>query len=282
MVRFGLKLAPGYVAGGIARETPVWILGAVSTVAAVGAYSRAWSVAQRFVDFTHRLSEMLFPTLLARRDQAHRRAFDTALWDSIRYGGAIMAFPAAVGGGAAESVMALFGPGFGAGSDALAVLLVYPLLFVMTELQGQAMMARNRPWVPTATALVGAAASIAGTIIGADANGATGAAVGFVAGTLLRFVLQTMVSARDTLGLRQLVPARQFVGWLAAGAFAFAAARFADDAVAPLLLGLVLAGAAGTAAYGAGVLLLAGLLPRDRERITQLLERVTRREAHEH
>lgn len=273
IVRFGLKLAPGYMAGGIAREAPIWILGSVSTVSAVGAYSRAWSLAQRFVDFTHRLSEMLFPTLLARRSSDLRAGFDVALWDSIRYGGVIMAFPAAVGGGAAESVMGLFGPGFAQGATALAVLLAFPLVFVLTELQGQGMMARNRPWVPTAAAVVGAAASIAGTFIGADAHGATGAAAGFLAGTLLRLLLQTFVSARDTPGLSRLVPLRQLIGWAMACVMAFVAARLVDDAVEPLLAGLALAGTAGTVAYVVGVLLLAGSLPRDRERVRQLLQR---------
>jgi hypothetical protein len=110
-------------------------------------------------------------------------------------------------------------------------------------------------------------------VIGADAHGATGAAVGFVAGTLLRLGIQTAVSAVATPGLHRLVPPRQLLGWIVATGSAFAVARLIDDAVDPTLAGVFLAGAAGSVVYIGGVALLAGALPRDQERISRLLKR---------
>src|SRR5262249_42984821 len=64
ILRFGLKVTPGSLATGISDQVGTWVLGAVGSLAAVGAWNRAWALAQRFVDLNYRLAEMVFPTLV--------------------------------------------------------------------------------------------------------------------------------------------------------------------------------------------------------------------------
>src|SRR6476661_6365533 len=64
MLKWAVKMAPGPILVGIASQTVTWTLGALSTVAAVGAFNRAQMVASRFQQLTMRIVQMLFPTLV--------------------------------------------------------------------------------------------------------------------------------------------------------------------------------------------------------------------------
>ena len=131
IIKFGLKLTPGTIADGISHQIAPWVLGAYTTIAAVGAYSRAWLISSRFIELKGRVTEVLFPTLVERRAQKDEVAEDRALVDSVRYAAVGMLFPAAVLGAVAPGVMALFGPGFEQGADALTILMAVPAIVTL-------------------------------------------------------------------------------------------------------------------------------------------------------
>ena len=274
IVRFGLKLAPGNLAEGISYDAPIWVLGFSLPAAAVGAYSRAWQTANRFYAFGYRINEMLLPTLVERIAKRDHDAFDRTLLDTARYAALALLLVGAAGGGAAEGIMRIFGPGFEAGSDALAVLLVTPALTVVAGVEAQAQFALDRPWASTVSAVIGMVAKVAGVIVLTETNGLTGAAVGFAAGTLLQFGLQSLDAARHLHGpARRWLPLRQVVGIVVAYAAGFGAALAADRALAEpfgLLAGL----AAGSLAFVVAYALVGGVLPRDRRRIVQARRRL--------
>jgi O-antigen/teichoic acid export membrane protein len=276
ILRFGLKLAPGNLAEGISYDAPIWVLGLSLPAAAVGAYSRAWQTANRLYASGYRINEMLLPTLVERIGEHDHDAFDRTLLDTARYAAVALLLVGAAAGGAAEGVMHNFGPGFAAGSDALAILLVTPALTVVAGVEAQAQYALDRPWASTVAAVVGMAAKVAGVIVLTATSGLTGAAAGFAAGTLLQFALQSIDVARHLNGpARRWLPLRQVVGILVAYAAGFGAALGADRALAEpfgLLAGL----AAGSVAFLVAYAVVAGLLPRDRERIEQARRRLAR------
>ena len=223
ILRFGLKLAPGNLAEGISYDAPIWVLGLSLPAAAVGAYSRAWQTANRLYASGYRINEMLLPTLVERIGEHDHDAFDRTLLDTARYAAIALLLVGAAAGGAAEGVMHIFGPGFAAGSDALAILLVTPALTVVAGIEAQAQYALDRPWASTVAAVVGMVAKVAGVIVLTETSGLTGAAVGFAAGTLLQFALQTVDVARHLHGpARRWLPLRQVVGILVAYAAGFA------------------------------------------------------------
>ena len=217
---------------------------------------------------------MLLPTLVERIAKRDHDAFDRTLLDTARYAALALLLVAAAGGGAAEGIMHVFGPGFEAGSDALAVLLVTPALTVVAGVEAQAQFALDRPWASTVSAVIGMVAKVAGVIVLTETNGLTGAAVGFAAGTLLQFGLQSIDVARHLHGpARRWLPLRQVAGILLAYAAGFGAAFAADRALAEpfgLLAGL----AGGSAVFVVAYALVAGVLPRDRRRIEQARRRL--------
>ena len=213
ILRFGLKLAPGNLAEGISYDAPIWVLGLSLPAAAVGAYSRAWQTTNRLYSFGYRINEMLLPTLVERSVEDDRDAFDRTLLDTARYAALALLLVGAAAGGAAEGVMHIFGPGFDAGADALAVLLITPALTVLAGIASQAQYAFDRPWVGTVNAVVGMVAKVALVIVLTETSGITGAAVGFALGTLLQFGLQSADVARHLHGpARRWLPPRQLAG----------------------------------------------------------------------
>jgi O-antigen/teichoic acid export membrane protein len=276
MLRFGLKITPGTLAEAISNETGTWILGAVSSVATVGAYSRAWSMSQRFQEVNFRITEMLFPTLVERHHAKDHPGFDRALVDSMRYVSVVLLLPAAAGGGAANGIMSLYGAGFARGSTALAILLVLPACLTAASMQTHALLAVNRPLATTAVSLARAAVTIGGGIVLSVELGVSGMALAIALGGVVLIVLQYRATRQHIVTpLLQLWPARQLLGLAVAYASGFAAS-YGMDHVVSQPLGLILGLTAGTVTYAAALLLIGGLLPRDRERAAKV-----RRRAHE-
>jgi O-antigen/teichoic acid export membrane protein len=274
ILRFGLKITPGFLASGISNETGTWILGIVSSVSVVGAYSRAWSMSQRFLEANFRITEMLFPTLVERHGRNDHTGFDRALVDSIRYVAVGLLLPAAVAGGAAKGVMSLYGPGFAQGSTALAILLVLPALLTTASLQTHALLAVNRPLATTVVSLFRAAATIGSGIVLSLWLGIAGMAIAMVLGGMVQFVMQYRATRPHIVTpLLQLWPARQILGLAAAYAFGFAASHGLDGLFSEPV-GLILGLAGGTVVYGATLVLVGGLAPRDRERARKVVLRV--------
>ena len=115
LLRFGLKATPGQIAQGASQQGGIWALGVVASTSVVGAYSRALSLPQRLQQASLRITEVLYPTLVGRHSDGDGHGFDRALIDSVRYEVVGMLLIAAALGGAAYSVLDVFGPGFGRG-----------------------------------------------------------------------------------------------------------------------------------------------------------------------
>jgi O-antigen/teichoic acid export membrane protein len=272
MIRFGLKIAPGQIAGAISNQTGTWVLAVTSSIAAVGAYSRAWLLGSRFLELTWRVVEMLFPTLVERRAKGDHAGFDMALVDSVRYAFISMLVFAAAAGGAAHGLMdGLFGPGFGSASDALALILVMPALTSAAFIERNALFAVDRPTVGSVTAIGRMIVTIAATVALALLWGITGAALALVIGSVFEFVVVTWITRPHIeTSIRALWPVRHIAALALAYGLGFLAARAVDEAL-PGLLGAGCGLVAGAGLY-TGVLLASGALQaRDRARLAGAL-----------
>lgn len=267
LIRFGLKIMPGSIANGVSNESGVWVLGAVSSVATVGAYDRAWQLARRFNELNWRITEMLFPTLVERRAQGDHAGFDRALVETMRYCAIGMLLLAAAGGGAAHAVMALFGAGFDRAADGLVVMLLAPAAFTLAAVQRQALIAVDRPWLSSAVVMLRMVVTVVLIVALAPPLGITGAGVAMLAGAAASMVwMSVAMRAYMQRPLRALWPLREMAALALAYGAGFAAARGVDVAL-PGLAALAPALAAGTLAYAAVLLAAGGVNARDRERI---------------
>lgn len=266
LIRFGLKITPGTLAEGVSNESGTWALAAFGSLPALGAYNRAWTLGRRLIDATWRINEMLYPTLVERRAQGDSEGFDRALVDTIRYSAAAMMLPAAIGGGAAYGVMAIFGPGFERASDALALLLLMPAMFTVSDIQRHALFSVDRPVATTVIAVARMLTTLLLCVPLTIALDATGAALAIIAGLSLELTCMLWTTRRHLAQpLHRLWAYRQMLAVGLAYAFGFGAARAVDGAMSGLL-GTISALAAGSILYAAAFVLARGLGPRDRER----------------
>ena len=116
----------------------------------MGAYNRAQTLARRLGEIDYRITGMLLPTMVERHVRGDQGGFDRALVDTVRYVAVFMLLPAAVGGGAADGVMAIFGAGFSPAANALALLLLMPALVSTMNVQSTTLLAVDRPWLTSA------------------------------------------------------------------------------------------------------------------------------------
>jgi O-antigen/teichoic acid export membrane protein len=271
LLRFGLKVTPGALSDGVTQESSTWILGSLTSVVSVGAYSRAWTLGQRLTDLNYRVGEMLLPTLVERGASGDHEGFDRALVDTVRYAAMVLFLPAAAAGGCRDGVMWLFGPGFTRAADALALILLIPALFTMSSSQNMALLALNRPWLSTAISAIRMAVAVSASVVLTVAIGITGAALGALIGYSLEFLLQIRSTRRHLQRpLSDLWPARQMLGLLAAYGAGFLTAALLQgrgDSVGRVVLSLT----GGAVAYIAVLIAVGGLLRRDRQRLSQLV-----------
>jgi O-antigen/teichoic acid export membrane protein len=274
IVSFGLKMTPGFLATGLSEASGTWIIGATSSVSAVGAYSRAWNFATRLTELNWRITEMLLPTLVQHRHDGDIESFDRIVTESIRYAAFGMLLPAAVGGGAADALMRVFGEGFDAAAPALRLLLFVPLLQTLTAIQGAALVAHDRPWLTAvAQVLRFGVTAIAGIVL-ATLYGITGMAVAMAAGSLVCFVAyHVILHVRLRTATPTLFKRRQLGGFAAAYAGGFVVAHVIEAAVGGDL-GLLAALGAGSAAYVAVAVAVGGTTVRDRARIRSVAGRL--------
>ncbi len=265
ILRFGIRVTPGSLADGASAEAGTWILGLLSTVSAVGAWNVAWSMGKRTLDLNLRLAEMLLPTLVERWAADDRAGFERGLADATRYVVTVMLLPAAAAGGAAEGVMNLFGPGFPRASGALALLLLVPALATTMVFQTQALLALERPTLTSVLSIGRLIVTVSASVGLTIAIGITGTAIGVLLGFVAILAAQLVYVRRDfERSLFHYWPHRQMLALVPAYASGFLVARLLDRAIAQPG-GLLAALIAGSAAYIACVLLIGGLLPRDRE-----------------
>ena len=274
LLRFGIRATPGTIADGVSNESGTWMLGVFGSIAAVGAYSRAWTLGRRFVEMTYRITEMLYPTLVERWARGDVRGFDRALVDSIRYSTVGLLLPAAAGGGAAAGIMAIFGPGFSRGAGALTLLLLMPAMFTVTSIQRQVLYTVDRPLATTYGATGRMILTLALGVVLTLRFRETGMALAIVLGLLADLVYMTWTTYRHlSQPFHQLWPYPQMFAVPFAYACGFATAH-ATSAWLPGAGGAVVGLASGSAAFAAGFVLAGGVNSRDRERFGSVVARL--------
>jgi O-antigen/teichoic acid export membrane protein len=277
-VKFGIKLAPGSIAGGMADQSATWTLGYFEPVAAVGAYNRAWQLTSRFTEGNLRVFEMLFPTLVERERRGDREGFDRVVIDSMRYTLAGWLLIAAAGGGAAIGVMRVFGSGFDASSTALVILLLFPAIGSIDSIATQVMTAHNRPWITTVISFVRLVVTVGAGIPLTSELGITGAAVALVFGYFVDMILSfTLMHRHLSKPLLHLWPLREWLTVFAAYGAGFAVARLIENALGTTYLATPVALLAGSVTFLAALILLGWFTERDRERLARLWSAITAR-----
>lgn len=271
LLRFGLKATPGQIAQGISSQIGVWALGIVAPVAVVGAYSRAQTIPQRLQYASMRITEVLYPTLVGRHTKGDGHGFDRALIDSIRYEMIGMLLIAAAIGGAAHSVLRVFGPGFSYAASALALLVLFPALASVTVTQTQALWATNRPGRTSVIAIMRLIFTIGLLAVLTPRIGILGPAIALLAGYLLVIVLSG-IALRSflTRPLRATWPLRERFALVVAYGAGFAAAHMTEQAIRSIP-GLLLSLLAGTVAFAAAFCVLDGINVRDRRRLIEMI-----------
>lgn len=224
IVGFGLRMAPGSIAAGASTEAGTWLLGAMAPVAQVGAFNRAFTLSRRLEEVTWRISEIVMPNLAAAHASGDVEGEHRAWVAVCRIGVTWLVLVAAVGAGAAEPLMALFGPGFEEGATALALLLFLPSIYLVVLLQSDLLVVHGRPGTITVMTVSTAGFTILAEVVLIPEYGASGAAAGMVAGALLRVGVGQLVVGRVTgLTIGPWWPWRARVAPLLAAALAFAA-----------------------------------------------------------
>jgi O-antigen/teichoic acid export membrane protein len=275
LLRFGLKATPGQIAQGISQQGGVWALGIVSSTAVVGAYSRALSLPQRLQHTSLRITDVLYPTLVGRHSDGDGHGFDRALIDSIRYQVIGMLLVAAALGGAAHSVLNIFGPGFAQAAPALVLLAIFPAMASVNATQTQALWAVDRPGFTSLIALARLVTTIGLLVVLTPRLGIVGPAVALLAGYLVIIAPAAVVLRRYLRRpMRASWPLRERFALIAAYGAGFAAAHGAERLI-PSNAGVIVCLACGTLAYGACFVLAGGLNERDRSRLGEVLARRT-------
>ena len=273
LLRFGLKATPGQIAIGASQQGGIWAIGIVAPVAVVGAYSRAMTIPKSVQQASMRITEVLFPTLVGRHTGGDGHGFDRALIDSIRYEVIGMLLLAAAIGGAANSTLNLFGPGFNAAAPALVLLLFFPVLASITVTQTQALWAVDRPGLTSVVAIARMAVTIVGLVVLTPTMHYVGPPVALLSGMALAAVLFGFALRNHlTRPLRATWPRRERFALVPAYGAGFAAAHLVERA-AGSIVALPLCLAAGSLAYAAALMLCGGVNHRDRERLDDLLGR---------
>jgi O-antigen/teichoic acid export membrane protein len=268
LLRFGLKATPGQIAQGISQQIGIWTLGMVAPVALVGAYSRAQTIPNRIQQASMRITEVLYPTLIGRHTEGDGHGFDRALIDSIRYETVGMLLIAATIGGAAHSILSVFGPGFNRATWALALVMLYPALASVTATQTQALWATDRPGRTSVIAIVRLIVTVVLLIVLTPKVNILGPAIALVAGYVAVVVLQG-VALRPflTRPLRATWPLRERCVLLAAYVAGFAATNRVENAFSSSLPFLPVALLAGLVAYVALFVGGGAINERDRRRL---------------
>jgi O-antigen/teichoic acid export membrane protein len=272
LLRFGLKATPGQIAQSFSQQAGIWAIGIVAPVAVVGAYSRAQTIPQSLQQASNRITEVLYPTLVGRHATGDGHGFDRALIDSIRYEMIGMLLIAAALGGAAHSVLDIFGPGFSRAAPALALLMLFPALASVTATQTQALWATNQPGRTSLIAILRLTITIALLVVLTPRIDIIGPAIALLAGFLLVVVLSG-VALRPFLArpLRATWPLRERFALLAAYVAGFAAAHMTEQA-APSTAGLLLSLPAGVISYAAAFFVCRGINHRDRRRLSEVID----------
>lgn len=271
LLRFGLRATPGQIAQSFSQQAGIWALGIVAPVTLVGAYSRAQTIPQSLQQASNRITEVLYPTLVGRHATGDGHGFDRALIDSIRYEMIGMLLIAAAIGGAAHSVLNVFGPGFSRAAPALALLMLFPALASVTATQTQALWATNQPGRTSVIAIMRLLTTIALLVVLTPRLNIVGPAIALLAGYLLVIALSGIaLRAFMARPLRATWPLGERFALVSAYVAGFAAAHMSEQA-APSTAGLLLSLPVGTVTYAAAFFVCRGINVRDRRRLIEIV-----------
>jgi O-antigen/teichoic acid export membrane protein len=277
LLRFGLKATPGQIATGVSQQGGIWAIGIVAPVAVVGAYSRALVIPRSVQQASMRITEVLFPTLVDRHTGGDGHGFDRVLVDSIRYEVIGMLLLAAALGGAAHSVLAVFGPGFDRAAPALVLLLFFPVFASVTITQTQALWAVDRPGLTSLISIARLIVTVGLLFLLTPSMHFVGPALALLAGMLVAMALFGWHLRRHlTSPLRRTWPWRERLALALAYGAGFGAARVLErslDSTAALPLCV----AAGSLAYALVLVAAGGVNRRDRDRLDELAGRLRTR-----
>ena len=218
---------------------------------------------------------MLLPTLVQRRAADDSEGFNRVLVDSLRYASFGLLLPAAVGGGAAEAVMHVFGAGFGSASTALRWLLLVPLLQTLISIQGTALVASNRPLLTAGVQILRLTMTVATGVVLTLAFGLAGMAIAMAAGVLVPFCVY-LVILRLVLRIPLMTRGgyRQIAGLAAAYLSGFGVSDVIQSRLSGAL-GLAVALLVGSVVYIAVGIGVGGTMSQDRERFRSAIGRMT-------
>jgi O-antigen/teichoic acid export membrane protein len=266
LLRFGLKLTPGFLADGVSNESSTWILASITTVPVLGAFSRAWMIARRGLELTYRVTEMLFPTLVERRLGGDGPGFDRALVDSLRYVAIAMLLPAAVAAGAASPIMSIYGHGFKGAAGAFAYLAFVPGVITLAALQSHALYTEGQGLRASCYSLLRMVATVLSGVFLTRSYGVTGMGAAMLIGACTQLIPLTvkLPSLLEGALVEQWKP-REIVSLVAAGLAGFVLSRLLSAELSNLLA-LLLAPTLGLLAAAGVFVVLGGLQVRDRER----------------
>lgn len=272
LLRFGLRATPGQIANGMSQQGGIWAIGIVAPVNVVGAYSRALVIPKSVQQASMRITEVLFPTLVDRHLSGDGQGFDRALIDSIRYEVIGMLLLAATLGGAAHTVLGIFGPGFDKATPALILLLFFPALASITITQTQALWAVDRPGLTSTVSILRLVVTLALLVVLTPSMYYVGPALALLAGTALTAAIFGAALRHHLASpLRVTWPAREWLALALAYGVGFGVAHALQALLPPI--GLPLSLAVGAVAYLAVLWIIGGVNSRDRERLSHAVER---------
>jgi O-antigen/teichoic acid export membrane protein len=271
MVAFGLRLLPATLANGFTSQVGTWVLGSVTSVRQVGAYSRAGGLASRLSEAGYRVCEILFPTLVRARNDGDVEEYRRVLADSLRLTAVPLFGMVAVGAGVAGDVMSVFGPGFAAAGNALTLLMFGYAVSVIASIQSQSFLADERPLAVTLTSLVCTAITVVTVYPFARAWGGTGVAGSFLLGAVAGVLIRDVSLRRSDLLRAAPLPTASIaarVAVVAIGGFVTANAfPAAHGALGPTAMAI----GAGTLVGAALAVLTGAIRPDERRRAIAML-----------
>jgi O-antigen/teichoic acid export membrane protein len=278
VLRFGIATLPGSVTSGIASQVAVWVIGATQPVAAVGAYSRASSIAVKLGDAGFRITEVLLPRLVrAHRDGplgvgvANELVLRTTRRTAVGLGLVV-----GVVGGAADGVLGLFGEGFAAADTVLICLLVGNAAWVLSMIWSQPFYAANRPSLASRIAVARSSAIILGVAVAGNLGSITAIAVVWATVHVVEVVVKMQIARTTVLaGTRRPAMWSPIVRLGTSTALAAAVARLADVSLRPTggleeIIGLAGALTVGAIAYTCAVVATGALSRSDVRRLLDL------------
>ena len=201
------------------------------------------------------------------------------MFGSIRYSlaGTVLSPPS--WGGAATTVLNVFGPGFSTAASALVLLLLYTSLSSFAGALYQVLLAVNRPGFTSVVAIGRLVVTIVFTIVLTPTVGIAGPAAALLAGLVFQIVWQVIaLSPNLARPLRRAWPPREQIALVLAYGAGFASASELTT-LAPSIAALLVVLPVGSTAYVLALWLAAGLTLCDRGRLREAVIKVGSRTA---